>query len=135
MKILIIHGPNMNLLGLKSARQGTNVTLDKVNRHIRRFVRDKDIELKIVQSHNENKIVSYLHRNRNKFDGAILTPGVWTNIGHLLEETLSLINLELISIYFDKTSVGKLLNGSYTVIQSDYYRAFEEAILQLKNEQ
>ena len=135
MKILIIHGPNMNLLGLKSAKQGTSVTLDKVNRHIRRFVRDKDIELKIVQSHNENKIVSYLHRNRNKFDGAILTPGVWTNIGHLLEETLSLINLEFISIYFDKTSVGKLLNGSYTVIQSDYYLAFEEAILHLKNEQ
>ena len=135
MKILIIHGPNMNLLGLKSAKQGANITLDKVNRHIRRFVRDKDIELKIVQSHNENKIVSYLHRNRNKFDGAILTPGVWTNIGHLLEETLSLINLEFISIFYDKTSVGKLLNGSYKVIQSDYYFAFEEAILQLKNEQ
>ena len=134
MKILIIHGPNMNLLGLKSAIQGTHVTLDKVNRHIRRFVRDKDIELKIVQSHNENKIVSYLHRNRNKFDGAILTPGVWTNIGYLLEETLLLINLDFVSIYFDNTSVGKLLNGSYKVIQSDYYIAFEEAILHLKNE-
>ena len=135
MKILIIHGPNMNLLGLKSARQGINTTLDKINRHIRKFVRDKDIELKIVQSHNENKIVSYLHRNRNKFDGVILTPGVWTNTGYLLEETLLLINLKFSSIYFDKTLVGKLLNGKYKVIQSNYYLAFEEAILHLKNEQ
>ena len=134
MKILVIHGPNMNLLGLKSARQGTNITLDKINRHIRRFLRDKDIELKIVQSHNENKMVSYLHRNRNKFEGVILTPGVWTNTGYLLEETLLLINLKFVSIYFDKTSVGKLLNGQYKVVQSDFYIAFEEAILYLKNE-
>ena len=71
MKILIIHGPNMNLLGLRSASKGKKVTLDKVNRHIRRYIRNKGIEIKIIQAHDENKVVSYLHRNRNKFDGII----------------------------------------------------------------
>ena len=58
MKLLIIHGPNMNLFGIRSSKKGDNITLDKINRHLRKFVRDKEIELKIIQTHNESKIVS-----------------------------------------------------------------------------
>ena len=38
MKILILHGPNMNLLGVRSAQKGENITLDKINRYIRRYI-------------------------------------------------------------------------------------------------
>ena len=44
MKLLILHGPNMNLFGVYSAKRGQKITLDKINTHIRRFIRDKDIE-------------------------------------------------------------------------------------------
>ena len=47
MTILILHGPNLNLLGLKSSKAGEKLTLDKVNRAIRLHVRNKDIDLKI----------------------------------------------------------------------------------------
>ena len=40
-KVLVIHGPNMNLFGIHSAKQGKKLTLDKINRHIRRFIRNK----------------------------------------------------------------------------------------------
>ena len=40
MKILIIHGPNMNLFGLRSAKSNQNITLDKINKHIRKYVRN-----------------------------------------------------------------------------------------------
>ena len=63
MRLLVIHGPNMNLYGVRSSKKGDTITLDKINRHIRRSIRDKDIDLKIMQSHDELKIVSYLHRN------------------------------------------------------------------------
>ena len=51
MTILILHGPNLNLLGLKSSESGEKLTLDKVNRAIRLHVRNKDIDLKIIQTH------------------------------------------------------------------------------------
>ena len=50
MKILIIHGPNLNLLGLWSSKNNSNrLTLDKVNQRIRKYIRGKDIEIKILQ--------------------------------------------------------------------------------------
>ena len=51
MTILILHGPNLNLVGLKSAKTGEKLTLDKINRAIRLHVRKKDINLKIIQTH------------------------------------------------------------------------------------
>ena len=51
MKILILHGPNMNLFGIRSSKEGKKITLDKINRHIRRYIRDKNLETKIIQTH------------------------------------------------------------------------------------
>ena len=90
MKLLILHGPNMNLFGIRSSKEGKNITLDKINRHLRKFVRNKDIELKIMQTHNESKAVSYLHRNRKKIDGIILIPGAWKYSGYILKETIDI---------------------------------------------
>ena len=64
MNILIIHGPNLNLLGLWSATRGKTVTLDKVNRHIRRYIRDKGYldfisAANYFKSSNRFKFLSY----------------------------------------------------------------------------
>ena len=96
MKLLIIHGPNMNLFGIRSSKKGDNITLDKINRHLRKFVRDKKIELKIIQTHNESKIVSYLHKNRKNFNGIVLMPGAWQYSGYVLKDTIDLIELKTI---------------------------------------
>ena len=53
MTILILHGPNLNLLGLKASKLKTRLTLDKVNRAIRKHVRGKEITLKLLQPHKE----------------------------------------------------------------------------------
>ena len=78
MKILILHGPNMNLFGISSSKEGKNITLDKINRHIRKYIKDKNLEIKIIQTHNEIKAVSYLHANRNNFDGLIIASTIWS---------------------------------------------------------
>ena len=87
MRILVLQGPNLNLIGIKSSKIGEKITLNKVNKHIRAYVRKLDIDLKIIQTHNEAKAVSYLHRNRNNFDGMILIPGVWQKTAYILKET------------------------------------------------
>ena len=64
MKLLVLHGPNMNLYGIRSAHERKKITLDKINRYIRKYIRDKNVDIKIIQTHNESKIVSYLHSNK-----------------------------------------------------------------------
>ena len=90
MKVLIIHGPNMNLLGSFSKNR---LTLDKLNRSIRRLAHTKSVECKIFQTHSETKLVTFLQRNRNKVNCVILNLGPWHATSHLIKETLSLIKI------------------------------------------
>ncbi len=99
MNILIIQGPNFNLIGVKSAKQGKRVTLDKINKGIRRYIRDKDITVKIYQSHSIEKVVTLLQRNRNWADGIIIAPGVWSTYEVVLLDTLELIEVSTIEVY------------------------------------
>ena len=88
MRILVLHGPNMNLIGVWSSKNNKKITLDKINQHIRKFVRNKNIEIKIMQTNDENKAVSYIQKNRNKFDGLIISPGPWQLSGFVLNDLL-----------------------------------------------
>ena len=134
MRLLIIHGPNLNLFGIWSSKNSQNTTLDKVNRHIRKYVRDKDLHTKIIQSHSEEKIVSYIQNNRNKIDGIIITPGPWQYSGYILSELLDLVNIPFITITYKVREHIKLLNGFENLVDDDLIRAYKDAMdLMLKN--
>lgn len=111
MKILIIQGPNLNLLGVKSSKRGKHITLDKINKGIRRFIREKDIEVKIYQTHSIDKAVTLLQRNRNWADSIIIAPGVWSTYEAVLADTLELIDLPTIEVY-DKDDNPNYFNNS-----------------------
>lgn len=99
MNILIIQGPNLNLLGVKSAKQGKRVTLDKVNKGIRRYIREKGITIKIYQTHSIEKVVTLLQRNRNWANGTIIAPGVWSIYEAILVDTIELIEVPTIEVH------------------------------------
>jgi len=99
MNILIIQGPNLNLLGVKSAKQGKRVTLDKVNKGIRRYIREKGITIKIYQTHSIEKVVTLLQRNRNWANGTIIAPGVWSIYEVILVDTIELIEVPTIEVH------------------------------------
>lgn len=111
MNILIIQGPNLNLIGVKSAKQGKRVTLDKINKGIRRYIREKDITVKIYQTHSIDKVITLLQRNRNLADGIILAPGVWSTYEAILADTLELIEVPTIEVY-DKDDNSDYSNKS-----------------------
>ena len=99
MNILIIQGPNLNLIGVKSAKMGKHVTLDKINKRIRRYIREKDVEVKIYQTHSIEKAITLLQRNRNWADEIIIAPGVWSTYEAVLVDTLELIDVPTIEVY------------------------------------
>ena len=137
MKILIIHGPNLNLLGLWSSKNDSNrLTLDKVNQGIRKYIRGKDIEIKILQSNSEDKIVSSIQKNRNKIDGIIITPGPLQKSGYILNDLLELLETPFITISYNKNDKVDLLNGIKNFneknISTSYYNAIDLIIKKLK---
>ena len=101
MTILILHGPNLNLLGLKASKLKTRLTLDKVNRAIRKHVRDKGIKLKIIQTHKEYLAINFIQRNRNSADGLVIIPTSWAKYNQTIFETINITELETTAVYFD----------------------------------
>ena len=118
MKILILHGPNLNLIGKISAKNKETVTLDKINKSIKRFCRGKDIELKIFQTHKIFQAINFLQRNRNYSDKLIFTPMSWSLYEHSLLETIKICNYDLLQISFNKeyelSDLNKSIFNSYS---------------------
>tara|TARA_B100000927_G_C16331968_1_gene415698 strand:- start:332 stop:760 length:429 start_codon:yes stop_codon:yes gene_type:complete len=101
MTILILHGPNLNLLGLKSSKSGEKLTLDKVNRAIRLHVRNRDINLKIIQTHKEYIAINFIQRNRNSAKGLVAIPTSWAKYNQTLLETIEVCKIPTAAVYFD----------------------------------
>ena len=125
-KILVIHGPNMNLIGHRYKKNKTRVTLDKINRYLRNEANKLKQELKIIQTNDEGKAVTILERQRNKICGILLFPGAWQKSGFVLKDTL-----ELLSIPFITISLGEeadVLQGIDNILEEDIYKACEMAL-------
>ena len=107
MNILILQGPNLNLLGVKASSSGERLTLDKLNKAIRKHVHGKDVKLKFLQTHKQFQAINFLQRNRNWADGLLFIPTSWAKYDWTITETLNLINIPVASIYFeDPFSLG-----------------------------
>ena len=101
MNILILQGPNLNLLGLKSSKNNDRLTLDKLNKAIKKFSRTKDINLKFLQTHKEFQAVNFLQRNRNWANGILFIPTSWARNSHTILEVIKLVDITTSTIYFD----------------------------------
>ena len=103
MKILVLQGPNLNLIGVKSSQTGKRITLDKINKTLRREVRNTEIELKIFQTHKIYMAISFLQRNRNSASGILIAPMAWAKYEFSLLETLELIQLPVVQVILENT--------------------------------
>ncbi len=123
MTILVLQGPNLNLLGKKSAETGDSITLNKLNRAIRLHIRDKEIKLKIVQTHKEHIALNFIQRNRNEAKGLIIIPTSWAKYNQTILETIDLSGLHTAVIYFDHShSFGT--SEDQSILKNDNIKSF-----------
>ena len=101
MNILILQGPNLNLLGLKSSKKESRLTLDKLNKQIRSFSKDSEISIKTLQTHKKFQAINFLQRNRNWANGILFIPTSSARNSYTILETINLIQLKTSVVYFD----------------------------------
>ena len=113
MNILILQGPNLNLLGLKSSKKESRLTLDKLNKQIRSFSKENKINIKTLQTHKQFQAINFLQRNRNWANGILFIPTSWARNSYTILETINLIQLKTSVIYFnDDFSFGSSMEES-----------------------
>ncbi len=128
-KILVIHGPNMNLLGFRKKEKRGRITLDKLNRHLRKFATKTELSLIIFQTNDESRAVNYLQKQRKKIKGILLFPGPWQKSGHVIKDTLEILSIPCITVSLgEKTDI---LKGMKNIEEVDIYKSSEKALTEL----
>ena len=116
MNILILHGPNLNMLGVKSSKNNERLTLDKLNKKLRLHVRSTNIKLKIIQTHKEYIALNFIQRNRNKANGLIIIPTSWAKYNQTILETIIVSDIKTAAVYFDEPyNLGTSENDSILI--------------------
>ena len=100
MKLLLLQGPNLNLLGVKATESSNTLTLDKLNRSIKKHLHMKNVELKILQTHKTFQAINFIQRNRNWADGLIFIPTSWAKYEWSILETIQLTKIKMIQVKF-----------------------------------
>ena len=101
MNILILHGPNLNLIGNISAKLGNKITLDKINTGVRHYVRNTEITLKIYQTHKVYQAINFIQRNRNWANGLLFAPMSWAQYEYSICESIRISHINTIQLLFN----------------------------------
>lgn len=105
MKLMVINGANLNMLGIREPSVYGNTTyLDLVNL-IEEKAKERNIEIKIVQSNHEGVLVDYIQQCYfEKYDGIIINPGAYTHTSIALLDALKAVNIPAIEVHISDVS-------------------------------
>jgi 3-dehydroquinate dehydratase-2 len=99
LKILILHGPNLNLLGRREPGTYGRVTLDEIDAALRRAAADRGCEVRIVQSNHEGALVDALHEAMDWADGVLINPGAYTHTSVALRDAIAGVGLSTVEVH------------------------------------
>jgi 3-dehydroquinate dehydratase-2 len=99
VKVLVIHGPNLNLLGRReTAVYGTD-SLDDVDDVIRAAAAEREIEVAIHQSAREGEIIELLHGGIDDVDGALLNPGAYAATSRAIADAIRSVGYPVVEVH------------------------------------
>ncbi len=99
MKILIIHGPNLNMLGKREPSIYGAGTLQEINRILRDEARRLDVKTEVFQSNSEGEIVSRIQDAMKKSDGILINPGAYTHTSIAIRDAILSAGLPVVEVH------------------------------------
>ena len=99
MKILVLHGPNLNLFGRREPHIYGTTTLDEINEKLQALARELKVELVILQSNHEGALVDLFHKHMDDAAGAILNPGGLTQHSVSLHDCIKAMPFPVIEVH------------------------------------
>ncbi len=99
MKILVVHGPNLNLLGTRETDVYGKQTLDDVNAMLSSEAEKQGAEIRTMQSNSEGALVDAIQDARGWADAVIINPGAYTHTSIALRDAVAAIDLPVIEVH------------------------------------
>lgn len=98
-KILIVHGPNLNLLGEREPNVYGNQTYDALNEKVSSYVNSLGYECEVFQSNHEGAIVDRLHQARLDCVGVVLNAGAYTHYSYAIRDAIATIKIPVVEVH------------------------------------
>ena len=99
MRILIIHGPNLNLLGKRKKEIYGDKTLSDIDAMLQQHAKELGVDISTTQSNSEGNLIDFIQKESPNADGIIINPGALTHYGLSLRDALSDTNLPVIEVH------------------------------------
>lgn len=99
MKILVLHGPNLNLLGTREPTIYGNITLNEINSSISALAHEMGLEVNIVQSNSESELIERIHSAIGSYDGILINPAAYTHTSIAIRDALSASALPVVEVH------------------------------------
>lgn len=97
--ILVVNGPNLNLLGERKPEIYGDKGLDYVEGQLTELARELEVEVRFFQSNHEGKIIDFLHEYRESATGVLVNPGALAHYSYSLRDALEAIELPVVEIH------------------------------------
>jgi 3-dehydroquinate dehydratase-2 len=98
-KILVIHGPNLALLGEREVNVYGRFTLEEINAKLEAMAKQEEVELSIVQLDGEGEIVEKIGQARKAFQAIIINPGAYTHYSVAIRDAVAAIAVPTIEVH------------------------------------
>ena len=99
MKILIINGPNLNMLGIREPEKYGNETLADINDEIKKYCDDNNITVEFYQSNIEGEIINKIHSARGNFDGIVINAGAFTHYSYAIRDAIPIAQMPVVEVH------------------------------------
>lgn len=99
MNILVLHGPNLNLLGTRETDVYGTVTLDKINGELESLARDLRVSVTVHQSNGEGELVEWIQKARGRYDALVINPGAYTHTSIALRDAVAGVGIPTVEVH------------------------------------
>ena len=140
-KIIILNGPNLNLLGEREKDQYGNITLKDIENNCKDFAKKNKIKLSFYQSNIEGELVNEIQKSRNNQDGMIINAGGYTHTSVAIHDALKILKIPIIELHISnvynreefrhKSLISKVAKGVICGFGADGYLMSLQAIKRL----
>ena len=130
-KIIIINGPNLNLLGEREQSQYGSITLDKVKENCQKKSIELNLEVDFAQSNIEGELVNIIQESRKKYDGVIINAAAFTHTSVAIRDALELFKKPIIELHISniykreefrqKSLISDIVTGGIFGLGADGY--------------
>ena len=140
-KVLVLHGPNLNLLGEREPEVYGHMTLSQLNTKLKAHAK-LHFELRIKQSNHEGQLIDWIHASRKWADAIVINPGAYTHYSYALRDALSAVGLAVYEVHLsnihareDFRKISVIQDVCVAQISGRGFNSYTDALDQIRENQ